>query len=196
MFLGHCALHPIMAEWPKIGMPPPAFFQHVRKLEISLTPEFPVEIICANFDLPGLKHRHDAWDFHWLRLDSFKSLQSLKIWISTRTIMGDIDCHPDMRGIKQLNLGDLKQVFSSLSEVPEVLISCPLSSKIEPTSGTVEALSRPGFTLFKRGSGDRFHPFLVPVHVRGQFDGMILTSEHEEVRLGGYNGLHKLMPDF
>ncbi|KAK2052205.1 hypothetical protein LY76DRAFT_671853 [Colletotrichum caudatum] len=53
MLFDHCALHPAM-ETLKTGEIPPAFFKHARRLELSLGPDFPALLMCANYDLPGI----------------------------------------------------------------------------------------------------------------------------------------------
>ena len=88
MFFGHCQLHHCMKKWPKLGITPPGFYKYARTLELSLSPDFPALVLCANHDLPGIEHRHHAYDFHWLRLNQFQKLHTLNIWTSAQSTPG------------------------------------------------------------------------------------------------------------
>ncbi|KAK4210496.1 hypothetical protein QBC37DRAFT_390448 [Rhypophila decipiens] len=91
-FLGFCSLpHWIRDSWPKIGVPPPGFFSYAARVEISLPACFSYQVYCSADphatdplapplesaedvvpflqESPELQKLHNAYDFHWLRLD-------------------------------------------------------------------------------------------------------------------------------
>ncbi|KAF6786362.1 hypothetical protein CSOJ01_15449 [Colletotrichum sojae] len=183
---GPCYLPP---EWKPYhnSTAPPAFFRYARHVELSLEPHFPLTLSCAKHDLPGIPQRHEVYDFHWLRLDQFENLQSLKMWISSRSFTTFERESVKFRGIKQFGLDDLKDLLARFTRVKSVIISTPLSSRIGPEEGEVREVVMPGVQLYIRGSGDRFHPFLVFFPPRCVGNNSINTSAEMEVRLG-YNG--------
>ncbi|KAG8624391.1 hypothetical protein KVT40_007458 [Elsinoe batatas] len=196
-FFGSCELHPIMEEWPKLTLSPPPFFKHARKIEISLSPDFPSLLLCASHDLAGLPIRHSVYDFHWLRLAQFENLQSIKIWISARSICKNLEQKFEFKGIKQFTLPELKDVLDAFTGICSVEISAPLSNTWGPQEGRVEELSRPGLIVCKRGSGDHFHPFLTLITTRNSpRDKVIHTSQRREVRIGIPGGHYMVMHDF
>ncbi|KAF4809411.1 hypothetical protein CGCSCA5_v011402 [Colletotrichum siamense] len=196
MFFGYCELHPIVKTFPKIGITPPAFFKYARNVELSLSPCFNLELLCANFDLPGIPRRHDVYDFHWLRLDRFEYLQTFNIWIASRCTSNRYPSKYDsFSGIKGLDKRNLSDLLAPFSLIGSVTISTPLSSNIEPEEGFVEDVVVPGFRLYKRGSGDRFHPILVLWHHGNSYDYTIHTTAEMEVRLGYDGGNYVLMKD-
>ncbi|KAF6826655.1 hypothetical protein CMUS01_09341 [Colletotrichum musicola] len=161
MFLGGpCYLPP---EWKPYhnSTAPPAFFRYAHHMELSLEPHFPLTLSCAKHDLPGIPRRHEVYDFHWPRLDQFENLQSLKIWIASRSFTTFERGSIRFLGIKQFGLNDLEDLLSRFTSVKSVTISTPLSSRIGPGEGEVKEVATPGVQLYKRGSGDRFHPLLV-----------------------------------
>lgn len=165
-----------MERWPKLGITPPGFFKYARTLEISVSPDFPALVLCANHDLPDIEHRHDAYDFHWLRLDQFQKLHTLNIWISARSTTWSIES--DMQeynfiGITEFGLNALSTVLAALGSVKSVTISTPLGSSVGPESGYVDGTA---VLLYKRGAGDRFHPPLHLINPGGQWDDVIHTS--------------------
>ncbi|KAK1579561.1 uncharacterized protein LY79DRAFT_564100 [Colletotrichum navitas] len=182
MFFGHCALHSAM-KTVETGGTPPAFFKYARRLELSLSPDFPALLMCANYDLPGIPRRHDVYDFHWLRLDQFRNLHSLHIWIAARSLTCGIEADGSLRGIKEFDADALKDVLASFGTVGSVTLSTPLSQSISPREGYASVGAVPGVRLYKRGEGDRFHPFLTLIELGCVFDGLIYTSTAEEVRL-------------
>lgn len=176
MWFGYCELHPAMKEWPKLGITPPGFFKYARALELSLSPDFPLLLLCANCDLPGIERRHEVYDFHWLRLDRFQSLRTLNIWVSARSLTWSI---PDgqrnynFTGITQFDLDTLAKVLSPLGRVDSATLSTPLGPGVGPEQGYVESLP---VRVYKRGSGDRFHPPLYRIEPGGVFDNVVHTS--------------------
>jgi hypothetical protein len=190
MFIGPCNLHKFIK---KTTNPPPAFFKFVRSIEISLSPDFsaraparwPTLVMCNNAGL-DLKEPHDPWDFHWLRLDKFEKLQSLKMWIAARSIYIGGSPNPDFLGVLQLDRDALTRRLSAFSHLKSFTMSTPLGRHVGSSEdGLVEEISRPGFQVFKRGSGDRYHPFLNPPPVRHALGGMnpqyIRTFEERSV---------------
>ncbi|KAK2024425.1 hypothetical protein LX32DRAFT_569896 [Colletotrichum zoysiae] len=194
MFFGHCALHPAIRTL-KTGETPPAFFKHARRFELSLSPDFPALLMCANYDLPGIPRRHNVYDFHWLRLGQFQNLQSVRIWIAARSVTCGIEADGNLRGIKQFNADALRDVLAAFGTVGSVTLSTPLSQSLSPEEGYVSVGAAPSVRLYKRGSGDRFHPFLTLIELGCVFDGLIYTSSTEEVRLARNDGHHKIMKD-
>ncbi|KAL9615935.1 MAG: hypothetical protein Q9160_009135 [Pyrenula sp. 1 TL-2023] len=181
MFFGYCTLHPFMKTWskPVVTVRPPAFYQHARHLEISLSPDFPMLLWCANFDVPELERRHEAWDFHWLRLDRFQKLQSIRIWISARSITSRLDSDNNFLGVKQLETAALKNVLASFEHIDSFTLSTPLGLTVGPEDeGFVDDVSAPGIHVYKRGTGDNFHPFLNLVFPddENHFGGLIHTN--------------------
>ncbi|KAK1999298.1 hypothetical protein LX36DRAFT_605313 [Colletotrichum falcatum] len=194
MFFGPCALHPALKA-AKAKRGPPAFFKHARHLELSLSPDFPALLMCANYDLPGIPRHHDVYDFHWLRFGQFQNLRSLRIWIAARSVTAGVEANSGFRGIKQFNADEVKDVLTSFGTVGSVTLSTPLSQSISPREGYVDVGAVPSVRLYKRGSGDRFHPFLTLIELGCVFDGLIYTSPTEEVRLARYDGNHATMED-
>ncbi|KAK2763393.1 hypothetical protein CKAH01_04987 [Colletotrichum kahawae] len=177
MFFGYCELHPVVKTFPKIGITPPAFFKYARNVELSFGPDFPMQLLCANFDLPGIPLRHDVYDFHWLRLDRFENLQTFNIWIASRCSSNRTPSKYDsLCGIKGFDTRNLSDRLAPFSLISSVTISTPLSSSIEPEEGFVEDVALPGIRLYKRGSGDKFHPILGPVNPGGMYDDVIHTA--------------------
>ncbi|KAI8295016.1 hypothetical protein K4K59_004837 [Colletotrichum sp. SAR11_240] len=178
MFFGACAIHPAM-KTAKTGVTPPAFFQHARSLELSLSPDFPALLMCANYDLPGIPRRHDVYDFHWLRFDKFKNLQNIYIWIAARSLTCGIEANSSFCGIKEFDVQGLKDMLSSFKTIESVTLSTPLSQRIGPQEGYVDIGASSGVRLYKRGSGDKFHPFLTLIELDCVFDGLIHTHPTE-----------------
>ncbi|KAF4857322.1 hypothetical protein CGCSCA4_v000431 [Colletotrichum siamense] len=187
-FFGYCKPHPLEKTLPEVGITPPAFFKYAQNVEISLGPDFPLQLLCANFDLPEIPHRHDVYDFHWLRLNRFENLQILNLWISSRCISFRTPSeYHDLLGIKGFNTEELRDRLLPFRLINSVTISTPLSSCIRPEEGFVEDVTLPGVRLYKRGSGDRFHPILEPFFSNHRSNYIINTTSEMEVRLG-YDG--------
>ncbi|KAF4938575.1 hypothetical protein CGCF245_v004408 [Colletotrichum fructicola] len=143
MFFGACAIHPAM-KTTKTGVTPPAFFKHARSLELSLSPDFPALLMCANYDLPGIPRRHDVYDFHWLRFDKFKNLQNVYIWIAARSLTCGIEANSSFCGIKEFDVRGLKDMLSLFKTIESVTLSTPLSQRIGPQEGYVDISAAPG----------------------------------------------------
>lgn len=176
LFIGHCKIPPPLRSWPKMPITPPAFFKHATSLELSLTPNFPLVLPCADTGIcEEGESLHDVYDFHWLRLDEFQKLSSLKIWLAARGHTVKFFGDHTFLCITQLSGNAIKNLPPYFSSVSSVEISTPLNQEIEPEDGYVEELTKPEFKLWKRGNGDKFHPSLVPIQPGGSLDGLIYT---------------------
>lgn len=160
---------------PKVSTPP-AFFKYTRCLELSLSPDFPKHVWCANDDIQDFEHRHEVYDFHWLHLDRFEKLDRMNIWIASRSITWRVDSDNNFRGIKEFNLEELREMLTAFGNIKTLTISTPLGPGVRPEEGVVEAVLPAGGKLYKRGSGDKFHPFLNLIFLGDGFDGMIWAS--------------------
>jgi hypothetical protein len=78
-------------------------------------------------------------------------------------------------GIKELDVKAFAKSLSSFKNVASVTISTPLGPSFEPEDGLVKNLAVPNVTLYKRGSGDRFHPALTLVNPEGYLNHLIHT---------------------
>ncbi|KFY07031.1 hypothetical protein V492_07510 [Pseudogymnoascus sp. VKM F-4246] len=193
MFLGHCQLTPGIEHWPRVGITPPGLFKYARSLEFSLSPDSPKLLNCTRFNLAGTEVRHDFYDFHWLRLPEFQNLESINIWISARSLIPSAkvkDPH-DFTGITEFDVDALQQVLAHLDPVANVTLSTPLGPSVGPEEGYVEGFKA---RVYKRGSGDTFHPMLYPpLEQGGTYDCMIHTAPNREVRLLTNNGAWHLV---
>ena len=181
-FFGHCLLPPAAASLFNIPTTPPGFYKYARTLELSLSTDFPGSLICANFKIPGLEHRHEVYDFHWLHLDRLQNLHTLNIWISARAstvFLRDSAETYNYTGITELDADTLQQVMASLGRVATLTLSTPLGPSVGPEQGFVDGVKA---RVYKRGSGDRFHPPMHPTEPVGTFDGIIHTSPTRYVR--------------
>jgi hypothetical protein len=178
MFLGFCTLHPLLARWPKIGVPPSGFFKYARSLEISLAPSFPWQIPCSNPDFHEVEAlRHDPNDFHWLRLEKLSRLRSIDIWVASRSISLEMGTEVGFTALNQLEVPALERAVSCFANIQKVTLSTPLHGNVEPEDGWMEGLSHSNVRVWKRGTGDRFHPLLVPPNPGKPLDGIIYTSQ-------------------
>ena len=177
MFFGYCKYPPAWrAAIPKVGITPPAFFKYAKSLELSLSPDFPKLLVCANRDLPGIELRHDVYDFHWLRFNRFQNLRNVNIWISARSITCRMDSNNSFFGIKQFDIDALKDLLARFGNIESVTLSTPLGVSVGSEEGNVEGVAPPNVRLYKRGCGDKFHPFLNLIELGSGFDGLIYTS--------------------
>ncbi|KAI8682473.1 hypothetical protein NCS56_00370300 [Fusarium sp. Ph1] len=171
---GSCKLHPILRErrgfYEDRTKPPPAFLQYARHIEISLDRNYPLHHRCCwgmatrkEAD-EGLRCQegepcddlepevHEPCDFHWLHLERFRNLRSLKIWISTRNskLYGGLLTHPT--GLEEVDFEKLRTLLSGLANVESVVLSAPLSKHVEPDEGYVEGIAENGqLKVWKRG---------------------------------------------
>jgi hypothetical protein len=176
-WFGYCQLPP---EWEvvfKRHTTPPAFHKYARNFELALKPDFGRSFVCGNKikDLPRVEHPHDGYDFHWLHLSQFRSLRTVKIWVSARSKEPRIDPEEIVFGIKELDVKALTQCLISFENIESVTISTPLDPSFEPEDGLVKSFAVPNVKLYKRGTGDRFHPKLNLLHSKSPFDDLIHT---------------------
>jgi hypothetical protein len=156
---------PVPSEWKPVfkgHIPPPAFFNYGRSFELSLAPDFGRSLICGNKNRLDCiaEHPHDGYDFHWLHLPLFHNLHTVKIWVSARSKTHRFDPQEIVFGIKELDMTSLADSMSAFRRIASVTISTPLGPSFEIEEGVVNDFVLSNVTLYKRGSGDRFHPWL------------------------------------
>ncbi|RMJ18040.1 hypothetical protein CDV36_002301 [Fusarium kuroshium] len=172
-WLGYCKPHPEHSERPKLAGAPQAFLEHTKSIELCLHPSFRFEVPCA---APRLgtdpSQLHDLYDFHWLNLDRLQNLRSLKIWMSARTLSIFPKQPPALWGdhrsdqwrshrIDQFDMNELRKTLSCFDNLDEFIISTPLAEYIGPEDGYVQdVMTKPNHQVWKRGTGDRFHPMM------------------------------------
>lgn len=76
-------------------------------------------------------------------------------------------------GITEFDIGALRKALEPLVRIPSVTQSTPLGPSVGSEEGYVKGSA---VRLYKRGTGDLFHPPLYPVNPGGQFDNIIHTS--------------------
>ncbi|KND92011.1 hypothetical protein TOPH_03312 [Tolypocladium ophioglossoides CBS 100239] len=168
MFVGFCDTPPPMKPLPTMLSLPLECFKYTRSLELSLSADFPIMLPCANALDRRSGHPHDVYDFHWLRLDQFQNLSNLNIWIAARgNLRRSGECYKecDFVCVNQLDIDALRRALASFSRVDSVTLSTPLGGNIGPEDGYVEGIAAPGIRVWKRGTGDRFHPTLIPIEL-------------------------------
>ncbi|RSL50391.1 hypothetical protein CEP54_011950 [Fusarium duplospermum] len=87
---------------------------------------------------------HEPCDFHWLHLDRFSNLKSLKIWVSTHRAGKYSETIGPPISLEQADLETLGMLLSGLANVESVFLSAPLSKQVEPDEGYVEGISENG----------------------------------------------------
>lgn len=182
LLAGFCHFPPGWQQNPAPATP--AFFRLARKVEICLPANFAARIPCSDPDNqnPPL---HDGLDFHWLRLDRFKNLTSLKIWIASRDApyFSNPDLPPAPRAsiLADLEAESLKAALQNLSSVQSVEISAALHQDINTATGEedgfVHQIDAPNVQIWKRGTGDYYHPCIGPVNQGGPNDGILIGSK-------------------
>ncbi|KAM5378787.1 hypothetical protein ACJZ2D_004260 [Fusarium nematophilum] len=175
---------------PKRKSTPQIFPKLAKSLEISLTPIFPLSIPCsAPLMSPHPEALHDPYDFHWLRLDRFEKLQRVKIWVASRGAMryvfskGEERHSPGCTKLVDLDRESLKTALSSFAHIQEFVMSAALHKDIGPEDGNVEGITQPRHRLWKRGTGDAFHPYLTGFPSRARCRGAIRSSETRTVEV-------------
>lgn len=104
-----------------------------------------------------------AGSFHWLQLERFCSLRSVKLWIAARSL---VPCDPDeprAMDVHTMCLDGLREMLACLAGVRSATVSTPLVTDMAPEEGYLEDFTLPGVDVWKRGTGDRFHPHFFPV---------------------------------
>jgi hypothetical protein len=164
---------------------PPAFYKYTRGFELSLNPDFGRSFICGNVvkNLPVTEHPHKGYDFHWLHLSRFENLHKVNIWVDARSKTIRFDEKEIVFGVKELDVKAFARSVSAFENVRSVTISTPLGPSFEPEDGLVTSFPVPNVRLYKRGSGDRFHPWMsiITGHPRPYFDTLIHTSQTRQV---------------
>ncbi|KAM7188824.1 hypothetical protein V8F20_010434 [Naviculisporaceae sp. PSN 640] len=172
LFAGYCKTpnYAVENRFPNIGFPRPVLLGHVRHLELSLTPNFELALPCSASSFPGetieQEDLHDAYDFHWLRLDQFHNLRSLSIWMAARGmyIHPVFESSPDpvFVPITQLDIEHLRRSLANLGGSFKVTLSTPLHEDVMPEDGYVEGIAPSNVRLWKRGTGDWYQPDMLP----------------------------------
>lgn len=199
IFVGYCKVPTLAVEnsdrsSPKIRLPQPVLLEHVRHLELSLTPNFELALPCSSSSFPGETTKeedlHDAYDFHWLRLDKFQNLKSINIWMAAR----GMDVHPVYQNspnpvfvaISHLNIESLRTALANLGGSFKVTLSTPLHEDITPEDGYVEGIAPCNVRLWKRGTGDRYHPYMAPSGPTGALYGYVFARARRYVAVDEY----------
>jgi hypothetical protein len=96
----------------------------------------------------------------------------VKIWVDARSKEHGFDPEEIVFGIKEL---DVNQVSVCIREYRGRDDQHAAGPSFEPEDGLVKSLAVPNVTLYKRGSGDRFHPWLNLIQSDGFFQNLIYT---------------------
>lgn len=105
---------------------------------------------------------HSAYDFHWLRLDQFRSLNGVRIWIAA-TGWGFLpEAMFDNRDLlvapTDLAQQTLQVDLSGLGQKFTVTISTPLASVIGPQEGWVDDVAATcSVRIWKRDTGAKYY---------------------------------------
>ncbi|KAM5364355.1 hypothetical protein ACJZ2D_011552 [Fusarium nematophilum] len=189
MFIGFCEPHPDMQGWPQAASPPPAFRKYATSLELSLSPVFSYDLTCTSPQLSAHPDRlHNPYDFHWMQLNRFENLRSIKIWVAARTTryFGS-SLSPNYTKFNDLSLGSLDQALSCFNLVDTFVLSTPLAQDVGIEDGYVERLTQqPNHLVWRRGAGDLFHPGLDRVYRHGIREGYVEISTMRHVRIYPY----------
>lgn len=197
IFVGHCKEPTLAVEnrsQPNIRFPQPVLLEHVRHLELSLPPSFEHALPCSSSSFPGetikAEDLHDAFDFHWLRLDKFQNLRSINIWMAARAMLMHYvppnSRDPVFVSITSLNIESLRRPLASFGGSFEVTLSMPLHKDITPEDGFVEGIAPSNVRLWKRGSGDQYHPLMLPSGPGGIWYGKIFAAQRRYVHIHPY----------
>ncbi|KAI8712843.1 hypothetical protein NCS52_01383700 [Fusarium sp. LHS14.1] len=160
LWLGYC--DPQTSPRPELREAPRAFLENTRSIELGLHPTFKLQVPCTFSEDDHSEQLHDPYDFHWLNMDRFRNLRSLKIWMSARTL--SIFPRQPMHQwryhrLDQFSKSELIKSLSAFDNLDEFIISTPLAQNIGPEDGYVQDLmENPNHHVWKRGTGDHFHP--------------------------------------
>lgn len=167
-----------------MGVPPPAFHTYGRHLELSLNPVFSTELSCSSpMITPVEQERHCSLDFYGLRLDLLENLTTVDVWVAARCTHLIVDrdgenLDPKPYDITTLSVWKLKQALSHLGLEKNITISTPLSECVEPQDGYIEHDELyPGLRIWRRGTGDLYHPALYPIINKEMLSSNIYMSE-------------------
>ena len=146
---------------------------------------------------PESEQRHSSSDFHALRLDLLQNLTTLNVWIAARSTVllldenaDNIDQNP--YDIMRLGIESIKEALASLKRIKNITLSLPLVSDPDTEDGYVVASASDieyGYIVaiaqlrtWRRGSGNRFHPALLPVFEEDDFSSNVYSSEERYIR--------------
>ncbi|KAJ3456776.1 hypothetical protein MRS44_016799 [Fusarium solani] len=165
LWLGYCDPCPQRSTRPELGEAPRAFLEHTKSIELGLHPSFRFEIPCTLQEQSAHPEQlHDPYDFHWLNIDRFQNLRSVKIWMSARTLSGFPKQALNQwrhHRLDQFDMDELRKTLSSFDNLDEFIISTPLAENIGPEDGYVQdVMKKPNHQVWKRGTGDLFHPMM------------------------------------
>ena len=143
---------------------PSGLLRFATTIEVSLPANFALLVPCTNSTTQNDGTVHDVYDFHWLGLQKFDCLCSLRLFIAARglALRFDAEEHGEVY-MTQLDGNALKSSLARLDGIRSVTISAPLSPPIGDEEGFVQLGVRAH--LWKRGCGDRFHPLLDPTEL-------------------------------
>jgi hypothetical protein len=158
---------------------PQAFRKYALHFEVSLFMDFQLHLMCSvlnedwtdynemfkymhEVDALQPVHKsdpHNPFDFHWLNLDSFENLRSVKIWIAGRKEGGIFSAVRLGTPINQVGVDALTKSLSAIKKSNLMVLSTPLDDDIELEDGYVEGTAgNAGVQIWRRGPGDWFHP--------------------------------------
>ncbi|KAM7212969.1 hypothetical protein V8F06_011623 [Rhypophila decipiens] len=194
LFAGYCKTPNCAVEnrFLNIGFPKPVLLEHVRLLELSLTPNFELVLPCSASSFPGEtikeENLHNAYDFHWLRLNRFRNLRSLNIWMAARGHdmfpLSAEDPDPVFVPITRLDTEHLMRSLANLAGSFKVTLSTPLHEEITPEDGYVEGIAPPNVRLWKRGTGDWYHPDMLPGGPTSPLYGRVSMGSRRKLKVG------------
>ena len=181
-----------------MAISPPGFRTYGRDTELSLETVFPMLLPSSSpIITPEPEERHSPSDFHALRLDLLQNLTTINIWIAARStvlLLGEnadnIDQSP--YDITRLGIESIKEALASLKRIKNITLSLPLVSDTDTEDGYVVAsasdiedgyiVDTAQLRIWRRGSGDRFHPALLPVFEVDNFSSNVHSSEERYIR--------------
>jgi hypothetical protein len=99
----------------------------------------------------------------------------VNIRVNARSKIHRFDPEEIVFGIKELDVKAFAKSLSAFENIESVTISTPLGPSFEPEDGLVKNLAVPNMTLYKRRSGDRFHPWLKLIQSDGSLQNVIYT---------------------
>ncbi|RMJ19462.1 hypothetical protein CDV36_000884 [Fusarium kuroshium] len=179
-FVGHC--QPPHPSTPyKLIKPviPQAFRKYALHFEVSLFLDFQLHLMCSVLDEDWTDYNemfkflhgedalepvhstdpHNPFDFHWLHLESFENLRSVKIWVSGRREGGMFSAVRLGVPINKVGVDALTKSLSAVKTSSVIVLSTHLDDDIEPEDGYVQGtVDSSGAQIWRRGAGDRFHP--------------------------------------
>ncbi|KAH6995776.1 hypothetical protein BKA56DRAFT_141042 [Ilyonectria sp. MPI-CAGE-AT-0026] len=183
VFAGCCEWPPMTNDWLKMPVQPPAFPKHVRLLELSTHPQFPLQMTCSTAYLTvNPNNLHNPYDFHWLKWELFEKLQSIKIQVAARSTMWfpkpdgrDVTCVM----VNDLHFDELKRAATIFDHLDEFILSTPLKGDVVPEETFIKHISQnPSCRVWSRGTGDafRFSSTPSPLFSQERVDGLMVLG--------------------